>query len=190
VAPRVLPLPARLAEHRAELDPVSFTAFEAGLDGDERADRDRRPQLDLDAARERERASRMDCERHRLVERRRDDAAVREPRRPLVVLLHEEAAADAALVERLGLELKPEEVRDAASEAQVVVGEMIRQTAPPARSGATGSALGPPGFSREMYSSSVIGKSRTRSATSSSSDIVATSSTCSFRNHWTNCSLR
>jgi hypothetical protein len=65
------------------------------------------------------------------------------------------------------------------------------QSAPPAGSGAIGSAPpAPPGFSRAMNSSRVIGKSRTRSATSSSSVIVATSSTCSLRNHCTNCSLR
>ena len=49
---------------------------------------------------------------HHLVERRRDHARVRESGRPLVVLLHEEAAA---------LELESEQVDLPAAEAAVVV---------------------------------------------------------------------
>jgi hypothetical protein len=46
---------------------------------------------------------------------------VREPRRALVVLLDEEPAANACLLERLDLELQAEEVRYAAAEAEIVV---------------------------------------------------------------------
>jgi hypothetical protein len=46
-----------------------------------------------------------------------------------------------------------------------------------------------PGVSRARYSSSSIGTLRVRSATASRSAIDASSSTCSSRNHWMNCSL-
>ena len=187
---RVLALALRFPEHGSQLDPVPVGVLEAGLDRDERPDRHGRPQLHLDAARERKRSPGVDGERHRLVERRRDHAAVREPGRALVVLLDEEPPSNAWLLGGLDLELEAKEVGQATAEAEIVMPQLGCQIAPPAGSGAAGSSLAPPGFSRAMYSSSVIGNCFTRSATSSSSVIVATSSTCSFRNHCTNCSLR
>ena len=105
--------------------------------------------------------------------------------RPLELL---DAAIRAARVRALVIAVN-EQRRGRLRPALVLL--VVAQIAPPAASGAIGSASpAPPGFSREMNSSSVIGKSRTRSATSSSSVMVATSSTCSLRNHCTNCSLR
>src|SRR5207247_1909021 len=57
---RIIALPGGVAQRRAQLDPISFAPFEAGFDDDEGADRHGCLELDLEAARECERALRMD----------------------------------------------------------------------------------------------------------------------------------
>lgn len=90
----------------------------------EAADRRRHVQIDLVVTGAGVHPVRVQHEGHRLVERRAHDAAVREAGRPLVVLLHEEAAHEPAL--RVELQVQPEDVRQAAAEAELVVGDRRR----------------------------------------------------------------
>src|SRR4051812_34998753 len=90
-------------------------------DTQERADRRRREELDL------ERRGLGAGERQRLLEGRHEDALVDVAVQPLMVLLGEEAPGYAIAV-TLELELKPEQVREPAAEAELVVAERQRSS--------------------------------------------------------------
>ncbi len=82
-------------------------------------------QVELEASQLPVEALGAERQRHRLLERRRQHAWMGESGRPLVVLLHEEAAAHPAIL-GLDLDMEAEDVDAAAPEAQIVVAERHR----------------------------------------------------------------
>jgi hypothetical protein len=110
------------AKLRSHLDPLVVARLDPGGHAGEAPHWNRPQQVDLEPPRDGVEALAVHEQRHRLVESGGDHAAVRETGRTLVVLLDEEAALRAA-VGQLDLELEPEQVREPAAEAEIVVGE-------------------------------------------------------------------
>src|SRR5215211_4092395 len=119
------------------VDPAALDRLHVGLDLHEAADPGGGLQVHLEPAGEGERPLVVEEQRHRLVERAGDHAAVGVAGRPLVVLLDEETAGHPAPGPPLELELEAEQVGLAAAEAEVVVGEALSPAhgAGPARGG-------------------------------------------------------